>query len=95
MNKGPLLTEQRRRLFYQQESSFKLNDEEGAIVSSVPVSVMRGADVGGGHELGLINSRRCWLELHSRDPQFQHRSSKYPSLPDKCANFNMEKSCSC
>ena len=49
MNKGPLLTEQRRRLFYQQESSFKLNDEEGAIVSSVPVSVMRGADVGGGH----------------------------------------------
>ena len=70
MNKGPLLTEQRRRLFYQQESSFKLNDEEGAIVSSVPVSVMRGADVGGGHELGLINSRRCWLELHSRAPQF-------------------------
>lgn len=70
MSKGPLLTEQRRRLFYQQESSFKLNDEEGAIVSSVPVSVMRGADVGCGHELGLINSRRCRLELDSRAPQF-------------------------
>ena len=72
MSKGPLLREQRRRLFYQQESSFKLNDEEGAIVivSSVPVSVMRGADVGCGHELGLINSRRCRLELDSRAPQF-------------------------